>query len=537
MVMSLIRAKQCWPWGQPHSQRPQRPKIILRKADVGGAPLHQIAQEAVLLAEAILATSTFRRQILNSSEEQRILRALKEVLTIVRNARKIHWAAVAGWDSVRAPSPNCEKRRAPRCTPGTCAGPSLRDRSVLCDVSIESEQMFDLRLLKKIDWLVVVVMVLLIAAGVTVIFSASSRGIALKQVLWASIGLVLFASVACFPYKKIALFAYPFYAAMLVALGLVLVAGQIRHGGKRWIEIAGLTFQPSEFAKLATVFALAKFLAQSRLPRKSWAYIFVPIAFIIPPMALIYLQPNLGTALAMLPVALGMLYLAGASVKKIAVLIAIGCLTLPPLWLEMKTYQKKRVLEFLPPGQRKFMLRFMTAKEKEELRRRLDPSGKQDLATLLSTMAEGWNSEQAMIAVGSGGIFGNGWRGGHQTRLGFLPEAHTDFVFPVFCEQWGFAGSITIIVLYWLLIWSGFRISGEAADRFGKLVASGITILIAWHVAVNTMMSLGLLPITGLPLPLMSYGGSSILTTMLALGVLEAIHARKFYPLSWRYSL
>ncbi len=228
--------------------------------------------------------------------------------------------------------------------------------------------MFDLRLLKRIDRIVAVVMVLLIAAGVAVIFSASGRGY--WQILWASIGLMLFAAAATFPHKKISLFAYPLYAAMLFALAFVLVAGQIRHGGKRWIEIGGLNLQPSEFAKLATIFALAKFFAQTRFPRKSWKYIFVPVALIVPPMALIYLQPNLGTALAMLPVAFGMLYVAGASTKKLAALVLVGCLTLPPLWLEMKTYQKKRVLEFLPPAQRKLMLHFLTAKEKEDLRRR-----------------------------------------------------------------------------------------------------------------------------------------------------------------------
>jgi rod shape determining protein RodA len=397
--------------------------------------------------------------------------------------------------------------------------------------------MFDPRLLKRTDWVVAVVMVLLIAAGTAVIFSASGQRNGQKQILWASIGLVLFAAATCFPYRKLSLFAYPFFLAMLFALALVLVAGQIRHGGKRWIHIGGLSLQPSEFAKLAAIFALAKFLAHSRLPRTSWRYLMVPLALIVPPMLLIYMQPNLGTSLALLPVAFGMLYVAGVSVKRLAILVLTGCLALPPLWLQMKTYQKKRVLEFLPPGQRRFVLHFLTAEEKEELRRKLDPSGKTDLATLLSTMAKGWNSEQAMIAVGSGGVFGNGWRGGHQTRLGFLPEAHTDFVFPVFCEQWGFAGSICIVFLYWLLIWSGFRIASEAADTFGKLLASGIMILIAWHVVFNISMSLGLLPIAGLPLPLISYGGSSILMTMLALGVVEAVHVGKFYPPGRGYSL
>jgi rod shape determining protein RodA len=372
--------------------------------------------------------------------------------------------------------------------------------------------MVDLRLLKKTDPLLAVAMVFLIVAGTAVIFSASGSGNGQKQIIWASIGLILFLVAACFPYRKISLVAYPSYVAMLAGLALVLLAGQIRHGGKRWIAIGGLSLQPSEFAKLATIFVLAKFLAHSRLPRKSWRYLLIPVAF-------------------------GMLYVAGVKVKQLAVLILAGCLTLPPLWFKMKPYQKKRVLEFLPPGQRSFMLRFLTAKEKEELKRKLDPSGKHDLATLLSTMAEGWNSEQAMIAVGSGGVFGNGWRGGHQTRLGFLPEAHTDFVFPVFCEQWGFAGAICIVFLYWLLIWCGFRIASEAADTFGKLLASGIAILIAWHVVFNISMSLGLLPIAGLPLPLMSYGGSSILMTMMALGVVEAVHIRRFRLPGKGYSL
>jgi rod shape determining protein RodA len=388
--------------------------------------------------------------------------------------------------------------------------------------------MIDLKLLKKTDPLLAGAMVLLIAAGMGVIFSASNSAYGQKQIIWASIGLVAFVVAACFPYRRLSLAAYPAYGAMLLGLALVLIAGQTRHGGKRWIAIGGLSLQPSEFAKLATIFVLAKFLSQSRLSRQSWKYMLIPFGLILPPMVLIFLQPNLGTALALIPVTFGMLYVAEVRVRRLGVLILAACLALPPLWLKMRTYQKKRVLEFLPPGQRSLMFRFLTADEREELRRKLDPSGKRDLAVLLSEMAEGWNSEQAMIAVGSGGAFGNGWRGGHQTRLGFLPEAHTDFVFPVFCEQWGFAGAICIIVLYWLLIWSGFRIAGEAADTFGKLLVSGIMILIAWHVVFNVSMSLGLLPIAGLPLPLMSYGGSSILMTMMALGVAEAVHIRRF---------
>ncbi len=397
--------------------------------------------------------------------------------------------------------------------------------------------MIDLRLLKKVDWVLAAVMVLLTAAGATVVFTASGRDNGEKQVIWACIGLCLFVAAASFPYRRLSLVAYPFYGAMLFGLALVLVAGQIRHGGKRWIGVGGLSLQPSEFAKLATIFLLAKFLAESRLPRKSWMCVLLPLGLIAPPAALIYLQPNLGTSLALIPVSVAMLYVAGVSSRRLALLAVLGCLALPPLWLEMKTYQKKRVLEFLPPGQRKLMLKFLTADEKQELKWRLDPTGQRDLATLLSTMAEGWNSEQAMIAVGSGGVFGSGWQGGHQTRLGFLPEAHTDFVFPVFCEQRGLVGSLSIVFLYWVLVWRGFRISGEAADAFGRLLACGITALIAWHAVVNISMSIGLLPIAGLPLPLMSYGGSSVLTTMMGLGVVEAVHVRKSYLPGRGYSL
>lgn len=397
----------------------------------------------------------------------------------------------------------------------------------------------ELRLLKKMDWLLVGVMVVLIGAGIAVIYTTPGHGggFARRQAVWAAVGLVLFVAGAFFPYRRLSFAAYPFYGAMLLALALVLIAGEARHGGKRWLALGGLSVQPSEFAKLATIFVLAKFLADSRIPKSSWRYVLVPLWLCTPPMFLIFLQPNLGTALALIPVCLGMLYVAGVNGKKLALLLLGGCLALPPLWFQMKPYQKKRVLEFLPPGQRSVMLKLLTEQEEEFLRQKLDPSGKQDLRELLSTMTDGWNSEQAMIAVGSGGAFGNGWRGGHQTRLGFLPEAHTDFVFPVFCEQWGFAGSILIISLYWLLLWTGFRIASEAGDSFGKLLATGITSLIAWHVLFNISMSLGMLPIAGLPLPLMSYGGSSVLMTMIALGILEAVHIRRLRLPGKGYSL
>lgn len=397
----------------------------------------------------------------------------------------------------------------------------------------------DFRLLKKMDWLLVGVMIVLIAAGAAVIYTTPGHGggYAQKQIVWAGLGMILFVAAACFPYRRLSFAAYPFYGAMLLALTAVLIVGQVRHGGKRWIALGGLSLQPSEFAKLATIFVLAKFLADSRIPKSSWRYVLIPLGLCTPPMVLIFLQPNLGTALALIPVCLGMLYVAGVNGKRLALLILGGCLALPPLWLQMKPYQKKRVLEFLPPGQRSLMLKLMTEEEKEFLRMKLDPSGEQDLAKLLSTMTDGWNSEQAMIAVGSGGAFGNGWRGGHQTRLGFLPEAHTDFVFPVFCEQWGFVGGALIVLLYWLLLWAGFRVASEAGDSFGKLLATGISVLIAWHVLLNISMSLGMLPIAGLPLPLMSYGGSSVLMNMMALGGLEAVHIRRLRLPGKGYSL
>ena len=209
--------------------------------------------------------------------------------------------------------------------------------------------------------------------------------------------------------------------------------------------------------------------------------------------------------------------------------VIAGMLVMPALWFPLKPYQKKRVLEFLPVTQRKLLVRTLGTREKEAVAVKIDPNDLRDLDELLEEMGGGWNSEQSIIAVGSGGLAGKGWRHGTQARLAFLPESHTDFIFPVLCEEFGFLGSAFVIALYFVLLTAGYRISSQAVDNFGRLLASGISVMLAAHIVINVSMTIGLMPITGLPLPLMSYGGSSLLMVMLSLGILQSIHARKSY--------
>ena len=326
--------------------------------------------------------------------------------------------------------------------------------------------------------------------------------------------------------KKASVFIY---AAMLGVLVFVLLFAALKHGVKRWFKFGPISIQPSEFAKLAVIFALAKYLFHARQTRHTLSYVMISLLIVLPPMLLIMKQPNLGTALTLMPVWLGMVFIAGGRLKYLVILFVAGLIALPALWFPMKVYQKKRVFEFLNVQERRFLLKFMREGEKEKLARSIDPSGEKPIDELINSFGEGWNSEQSKIAVGSGGLYGKGFLSGSQTQLAFLPEAHTDFVFPVLGEEWGFIGCSAALALYLVMISAGFRIACESFDTFSRLVASGIVLLLASHVVINVAMTIGLLPIAGLPLPFLSYGGSSVLMSMIGLGLLQSIHARRHY--------
>ena len=396
--------------------------------------------------------------------------------------------------------------------------------------------MFDLSVLKNLDWVLVATIILLMAIGLVVIYSASYEearrqhvNYVWRQIVWAGVGLFCFLLTCCFEYEKLKKVAYPLYGAIIVVLIALLLFGREQSGVKRWIVLGPISIQPAEFAKLMVIFALAKFLFDLRRKRRSILYVFASLGIILPPMALILKQPNLGTALTLLPVWVAMVFVAGGRLRYLVMLFVVGLVAIPALWFPMKVYQKKRVFEFLDVSERKLLLKTLRQSEKDKLARILDPRSDKPVEELLDSFGGGWNSEQSKIAVGSGGFYGRGFLSGSQTQLAFLPEAHTDFIFPVLCEEWGFAGSSLALLLYFVMIISGLRIACESFDLFSRVMASGIVVLLGAHVVINVAMTIGLLPIAGLPLPLLSYGGSSMLMSMIGLGLLQSIHTRRHY--------
>jgi rod shape determining protein RodA len=406
---------------------------------------------------------------------------------------------------------------------------------------------FDLNALRQLDWLLVAAMVLVIAVGIVVISSAASTETAKKQAVFAVAGLFVFAFLACFDYHWFRKASVWVYAAALVLLVAVLIVGTGPRGAKRWFPLPlGFRFQPSEFAKLACVFIVGYGLDRFRAYNESIPYTLAPLVLVLVPMALIVKQPDLGTALVILPVTFGMLYVAGARKRYLLIVVLVGVLSLPALWFKMEPYQKKRVLEFLTVPQRRIVVRFMTAGDRESLRQRLikelDPRGDRGLSNAsLSELTErlggGYNSEQSTIAVASGGLYGLGYKKGTQVHFDYLYAAETDFIFPALGEEWGFSGCLVVLALYFLMLERGLRIASQAVDTFGRLLACGIVLLLASHILINVAMAIGLLPITGLPLPLLSYGGSSLLMTTGSVGILQSIHTRRHYFKGGKYAL
>ncbi|MDD5116316.1 MAG: rod shape-determining protein RodA [Candidatus Omnitrophica bacterium] len=320
-----------------------------------------------------------------------------------------------------------------------------------------------------------------------------------RQALWVFLGLVCFFAAARLNYRRLWDANYLIYGIALFFLFLVFALGIIRLGAQRWLRFAWFNFQPSEFAKLAVIIFLARYFSKksvddiSLLSGKFGIFrgIILPFIFVAVPMFLIIEQPDLGSGLMLLLVFVSLLYLTNVRLKYIIIMIAILVLPLPFFWHFLRDYQKQRLLVFLNPN--------------------IDPLG------------AGYTVIQSRIAIGSGGLFGKGWLSGTQSQLYFLPESHTDFIFATFSEQWGFLGSILLLLMYYLIIRQGFIIAQRTQDSFGRLLAYGISLLLALQVFINIAMNMGLAPVVGLPLPLMSYGGSSMLVTFIALGILVNI--------------
>ena len=355
---------------------------------------------------------------------------------------------------------------------------------------------------EQVDKVLLTAIILIALLGVIFIYSATwDRGdaqaldtLVIKQSLWVVAGMVLLFIIANIDYIKILDFAYLAYAINLIVLLLLLIFGGERFGAKRWVVLGPFSLQPSEFVKITTILALAMFLEQRRERIGTLGNFIAAVALIAPAFILIFLQPDLGTALVLLPILFSVLYICGERVKYLLMTIGAGVLSLPFLWGLLKDYQKSRLLVFINPN--------------------IDPLG------------AGYTIIQSKIAVGSGGFFGKGWLQGTQSHLKFLPERHTDFIFSVIGEEWGFIGALVLVGLYVLVIARGIRIIAEIDDIYGKAIAGGIVTLLAFQVLVNISMAIGLMPVVGLPLPVISYGGSSTVATLVAMGFLLSISRR-----------
>lgn len=351
-----------------------------------------------------------------------------------------------------------------------------------------------------------------------------------RQILWYVVGGAAGASLCVVNYRTLARWSIVVYWVSILLLVAVIIPGigSMRFGARRWIDLGFFQFQPSEFAKLAFILAQAHFLSRPveelRLPLN----FLKALGMLGLPFLLIMKEPDLGSALVLLPAGLAMLYVAGtprrylvnliAGVGLLGTLFLVDVLFAPPNWqvFKLEDYQRRRLLvyfgqEYAPPSG-------ASKAEVERLRKQ--------------QFDDSHNVRQALISVGSGGLTGKGWRQGTQNALGFLPRAvaHNDFIFSVIAEEKGFLGSVTVIMLYGVVLFTGIRIAGQARDRLGKLLAVGVVALFFSHVFINIGMNIRIMPVTGVPLPLLSYGGSSVLSSLIAIGILQNVYMyRKVY--------
>jgi rod shape determining protein RodA len=352
----------------------------------------------------------------------------------------------------------------------------------------------------RIDKVLLAATVVVSAMGILFVHSATwgqapSFGIissmALRQLFWVAAGFVGLFIAANVDYRKLVNYAYSAYILNLAALVFLLIFGGERYGARRWISLGPLSVQPSEFLKITVILALAFFLGERREDKGSFGNFIGSVAIVVPGAFLIFLQPDLGTALVLAPILFACLFISGENVKYILGSMAAGLMGLPLFWSLLKDYQKTRLLVFMNPD--------------------LDPLG------------AGYTIIQSKIAIGSGGIAGKGWLNGTQNYLRFLPERHTDFIFSVIGEELGLIGALFVIAVFSVIVWRGLRIMVSVKDVTAKAIAAGVVTLIAFQVFVNISMTIGFMPVVGLPLPAISYGGSNTVATLMGIGLLLGV--------------
>jgi rod shape determining protein RodA len=357
------------------------------------------------------------------------------------------------------------------------------------------------RHLARFEWGLLLVALAIAGLGVWNLESASRNGhgpLWASQLLWLGAGLVCLAVICLWDYRHLLTFSYPLYALVVVLLLLVLFRGKIVLGARRWLDFGPVRLQPSELAKLTVALALARFFHDHIPPKGGYRLrdLLIPFGLILVPVGLVMKQPDLGTALIIAAVGMSICLFAGVRWNTLAILFVGGAVGSWAVWNHLlHAYQKRRLMSFL------------------------NPEG--------DALGAGYHANQSMIAVGSGQLTGKGFGQGTQTQLSFLPEQHTDFIFSVWAEEHGFFMCLLVLALYLVLFAWALSVAARARDRFGTLVAFGVAAMIFWQVFINIGMVTGLLPVVGVTLPLMSYGGSSLLTVLLGLGLLLDIGMRR----------
>src|SRR3989338_4162524 len=337
------------------------------------------------------------------------------------------------------------------------------------------------------DLLITLPVILLLSLGVLVIYSSDPR-LAIQQIVFALIGLLIYWFISLVDFQSYNNYTKYLYIGVLALLLIVFIVGIETRGSLRWIQVVGINLQPSELAKPVLILFLAKFWSSSRA---NWLNIFKSFLFIVPLLGLVFKQPDLGTALTLLMIWLVMLVGANISAVKLAIMGFVSLIFMPVAWIFLQDYQKSRILSFFSPFN--------------------DPLG------------SGYNVIQSTIAVGSGEILGRGLGRGTQSRLQFLPEFRTDFIFASIAEEWGFLGCFVILSLYMYLLVFFLRLASQIDDNFSFLIIIGVFSMLLFQVFVNVGMNIGIVPITGITLPLISYGGSSLIVTFVCLGLVASV--------------
>lgn len=354
------------------------------------------------------------------------------------------------------------------------------------------------RFIANFDWVLLILTLLMAGVGVVNLYSATSNsGVYLRQIYWLCIGGGAMVVIVAIPYQKLYSGAYLFYLLNVLALLAVLFIGKSAGGSQRWLALGPFTIQPSEVMKVTLIMAIARYCQQKDQEAPlNLKGLLVPLGLILIPAGLIMKQPDLGTALLLMAIGGCMLLFNGIRWQTLAILaMGLGA-AMVPIWQHLKPYQRQRVLTFFDPGK--------------------DPLG------------SGYHIIQSKIAVGSGGIWGKGFMEGTQSQLRFIPEHHTDFAFSVLAEEWGFMGSAGVVVLFALLMIWAMNVAYYSRDKFARLLTFGVMTVFFWQLVVNVGMVTGMLPVVGIPLPFISYGGSSAVVVMAGLALIMNVSMRRY---------